>query len=64
MAVLMMRQTETQGSGREWRLGSQSQQQEGLLSPGQVLLEPVPTPTLSGHPASMRGDTGGPAQIP
>lgn len=64
MAVLMMRQTETQDSGREWRLGSQSQQQEGLLSPGQVLLEPVPNPTLSGHPASVRGGTGGPAQIP
>lgn len=64
MAVLMMRQTETQDSGREWRLGAQSQQQEGLLSLGQVLLEPVPTPTLSGHPASVRGGTGGPAQIP
>lgn len=64
MAVLMTRQTETQGSGHEWRLGSQSQQRGGLLSLGQVLREPMPTPMLSGRPASMREGTGGPAQIP
>lgn len=64
MAVLMMRQTEIQGSGREWKLGSQNQPRGGLLSPGQVLPEPVPTPMLSGRPTSMWEGTGGPVQIP